>query len=572
VRILVLVLFSMGCAPDKLGSGGAGNSNPTRDTDTLVQLDTGDTAGVSTGGSSTGTNTGSSTGTNTGSSTGTNTGSSTGTTTGTTTGSTTGSSGGTTSTSPVTVTLNWTGSTPTSGLDVTINDPLGRTGWDFGIAETEAGTGGWYGEDCWTGTGGWQYCHPMAGNTLHLDQVPTVGDIIEGSTTLLWSGMNLTYYVANGGDCYVWGHDTSYFAPLGCTGINGSLGSSVVRRGGCSGMDPADPVGNMGGKVALTFDDGPHITVTPQILATLRYHNVPATFFMLGDNAADPAVWPIIDDIDQDPLFTIANHSWYHPDFTTLTASEIDAEIDDTHQLLSTWTAPTFFRFPYGNSTCDSADTARFTYGQKVAGWHADTADWCYATGTVGSCNQSSYWRIPIGYENDMIGFTLDQLLAFDGGVLLLHDIHQYTADSLDTLILTLQANGLTFASLDDATALPLLNANTPYDFPWMGEACDTNNDTCWQVEWNSWCEPSGDPGLPATAGICVLPCTDWCVDRDGVAPLHCAEALPNEGHCLSQSTAINNYCADVDGAIVDNLPEWDNGTPWADVCVPYGW
>lgn len=523
-----------------------------RNTDTSVPSSTGVPGGVP-GGTPGGTTGGTTGGTPGGTPTGTGTG--------------TGTGGTATS---LLVDVQWSNYTPNSQVDITITDPLGNTDWNFGMAETEAGVGvGWFGEDCYLGTGSWNYCHPITGTTLHLDQVADIADIVEGQTTLFWTGMDLTYFLedANTGDCWVWGHDTTYYYGLGCS----VLGANNGRRGGCSGMDPADPAG-LGGKVALTFDDGPDAVVTPQILTILRNYNIPATFFMLGTSASDPAVWPIIDDIDQDPLFEIANHSWDHADFTTLSTNDIHAEIDDTDLLLATWTPPSYFRFPYGNATCNAADIARNDYGQIVTGWHADTADWCYATGVVGTCDQGDYWRIPTGYESDMIGFTLDQLLAFDGGILLMHDIHQYTADNLDALISTLIANGFTFTSLDDATTFPLLNANTPYDFPWMGEGCDTNNDTCWQVEWNSWCEPTGDPAQPANAGICVLPCEDFCIDRDGVAPLHCAEALPGEGHCLAQSSSLNSYCNDVPGSVVANLPEWNAGSPWADVCVPYAW
>lgn len=38
------------------------------------------------------------------------------------------------------------------------------------------------------------------------------------------------------------------------------------------------------GKVMLTFDDGPIPEVTPKILAILREKQVPATFFVVGDN------------------------------------------------------------------------------------------------------------------------------------------------------------------------------------------------------------------------------------------------------------------------------------------------
>ena len=36
--------------------------------------------------------------------------------------------------------------------------------------------------------------------------------------------------------------------------------------------------------VYLTFDDGPHPTITPQVLDILRHHNAKATFFCVGNN------------------------------------------------------------------------------------------------------------------------------------------------------------------------------------------------------------------------------------------------------------------------------------------------
>src|SRR5581483_1712189 len=37
-------------------------------------------------------------------------------------------------------------------------------------------------------------------------------------------------------------------------------------------------------RVHLTFDDGPHPTLTPQLLAILKKNGVHATFFMIGQN------------------------------------------------------------------------------------------------------------------------------------------------------------------------------------------------------------------------------------------------------------------------------------------------
>ena len=39
--------------------------------------------------------------------------------------------------------------------------------------------------------------------------------------------------------------------------------------------------------IALTFDDGPHPTLTPKLLDLLAAHHMKATFFVIGQNAAD---------------------------------------------------------------------------------------------------------------------------------------------------------------------------------------------------------------------------------------------------------------------------------------------
>ena len=46
-----------------------------------------------------------------------------------------------------------------------------------------------------------------------------------------------------------------------------------------------------GAYVALTFDDGPHATLTPKLLDVLKEKGVKATFFVLGQCVvANPAV------------------------------------------------------------------------------------------------------------------------------------------------------------------------------------------------------------------------------------------------------------------------------------------
>src|SRR5690606_11560486 len=69
--------------------------------------------------------------------------------------------------------VTWSGSQVASTLEVEIDDPAGRTSWSFGMAETEAGEAGWYGEDCFVGLGAYTHCHAFEGDTLVLQRVRT---------------------------------------------------------------------------------------------------------------------------------------------------------------------------------------------------------------------------------------------------------------------------------------------------------------------------------------------------------------------------------------------------------------
>ena len=37
-------------------------------------------------------------------------------------------------------------------------------------------------------------------------------------------------------------------------------------------------------RIALTFDDGPNTTITPQVLDLLQEYDIPGTFFLIGKN------------------------------------------------------------------------------------------------------------------------------------------------------------------------------------------------------------------------------------------------------------------------------------------------
>ena len=349
------------------------------------------------------------------------------------------------------------------------------------------------------------------------------------------------------------------------------------RRHDCSGIDPADPA-PLGGRVALTFDDGPHPVHTADIVATLQAHDVPATFFVLGDMVSDPEAWSILEELRDDDRFEIANHSWSHPDIAGLSYVDAEEEIDATTALLETFDIEVdFFRFPYGSSTCSAVDLVTTELGLHVAGWHVDTVDWCYAAmGAEGSCLQSDYWRIPAEYEHDMHGFVREQVARFDGGVILLHDIHAFTAASLDRLIRELLDGGYDIVPLSDIRAFPRLNDGDPVDLPYLGETCSLSNDQCWQVEYFAWCEPVNPADPTDDSGLCVMPCEGLCVDRDGAPTTFCAAVEPGAGLCVGRRGARNNDCASVAGTVPELRDRWVGTSgvydTTAEVCVPPAW
>jgi peptidoglycan/xylan/chitin deacetylase (PgdA/CDA1 family) len=112
------------------------------------------------------------------------------------------------------------------------------------------------------------------------------------------------------------------------------LGPALVRVGG-------------GPQVALTFDDGPSVPYTGQVLDVLKREHVRATFFLCGENAvAHPElVRRILAEGHE-----IGNHTWSHPWLYLMSRERIADEIDRTQDALEKITGrrPRLFRPPYG--------------------------------------------------------------------------------------------------------------------------------------------------------------------------------------------------------------------------------
>lgn len=197
--------------------------------------------------------------------------------------------------------------------------------------------------------------------------------------------------------------------------------------------------------VALTFDDGPS-RYTPAVLDILAEHDVPATFFVIGEHAAArPAV---IERMAREG-HAIGNHTWSHrPSTLRLVAHAPHDEIARTQNVVESLTGevPIWFRTP-------SAQLGRNL-------WNAVRArELEVVHGTLPIA--------PAGGDADRQLAVLERTLE-PGAILVLHDGDDASADSrrpaavveaLPRLLELLDTNGYEAVSLgellDEAPARP---------------------------------------------------------------------------------------------------------------------
>lgn len=149
---------------------------------------------------------------------------------------------------------------------------------------------------------------------------------------------------------------------------------------------PAKPAGGSGPygsvrvtgsqAVALTFDDGPHPTYTPKVLALLRQYRVKATFCMVGTEAKR---YPqLVQAIARDG-HALCNHTWHH-DFKLgkRSVSQIRSDLARTNAAIRAAVPGArieYFRHPGGNWTPNAIAVAR-QLGMRSIHWAVDPQDW----------------------------------------------------------------------------------------------------------------------------------------------------------------------------------------------------
>ncbi len=134
-------------------------------------------------------------------------------------------------------------------------------------------------------------------------------------------------------------------------------------------------------QIALTFDDGPDPTWTPKVLDALKSVNAKATFFIIG---AEAEKFPGIVSRTYREGHEIGNHTWSHPDISSVGKTYMKAEMNLTERFFESQLGikTLLFRPPYSiDQEPDTADEVKpleltqglgyITVGDKI-----DPNDW----------------------------------------------------------------------------------------------------------------------------------------------------------------------------------------------------
>lgn len=184
-------------------------------------------------------------------------------------------------------------------------------------------------------------------------------------------------------------------------------------------------------KVALTFDDGPHPILTPRILAILREYQIPATFFVIGENVKYYPE-PIQEILDAG--CEIGSHTYGHLDVAKLSEEQIREELIRTEQALCEeleYTV-TLFRPPQGSYGDAMLRVASEMHYRTVL-WSIDTEDWAHRS------------------AKEISARVLDQI--GDGDIILMHDFigrNGNTCEALKQFIPILLSRGYEFVTVSE--------------------------------------------------------------------------------------------------------------------------
>lgn len=169
-------------------------------------------------------------------------------------------------------------------------------------------------------------------------------------------------------------------------------------------IDPSKPV------VALTYDDGPHPTVTHDILDVLEKYDARATFFVVGSRVNEYKDCIIR---EAELGCEIGNHTYNHTILTSVGKSTMVNQVEKTNDAVEKLTGirPVIVRAPGGS--VNSSVKAALDY--PLVNWSVDTLDWKNRNAASVTASVKGNVR--------------------DGSIILMHDLYGSTASATKELV-----------------------------------------------------------------------------------------------------------------------------------------
>lgn len=184
------------------------------------------------------------------------------------------------------------------------------------------------------------------------------------------------------------------------------------------------------GRVALTFDDGPHPEHTARVLEALARADRRATFFLQGSQAAK--LPSLVRDIHAQG-HQIANHAASHRRPAELGTGAYVSEVEDTRALLCDIVgAPVArdFRPPFGDTSLRTL-LQLLQRGYRYVFWSRDSRD--------------SWLKEP-----QALLAAFEEAPVVPGDIVLFHDDYAQTADALPVLLGQLAERELEAVTVED--------------------------------------------------------------------------------------------------------------------------
>lgn len=186
--------------------------------------------------------------------------------------------------------------------------------------------------------------------------------------------------------------------------------------------------------VALTFDDGPHPTLTPQLLDILAARGVRATFYVIGTRVVRH---PQLLQRMVAEGHEIGNHTWSHPNLAGQSDAGLLNQMDRTTDAIAAAIGrpPVTMRPPYGSLRNRQRLLLHQARSLPTVLWSVDPEDWRRPGSSVVSQRIVSRSQ--------------------PGGVILAHDIHGPTIRAMPAAVDGLLARGFEFTTVSELLGWP---------------------------------------------------------------------------------------------------------------------